>query len=86
MDIVQIGIEVFGAMFPFFLFCYFGGNVTKQFEDIGDAVYKLEWYRLPLDMQKELQTVIALAHKRIYMRGYGDMQTTQSVFLEVWNQ
>ena len=80
---LQVAIAVLMAMFPFFLFCHFGGNITQQFEDIGDAVYQLEWYRLPLDMQKDIRMMIALAQKRIYMRGYSDTRTTHSVFKKV---
>lgn len=80
---MHILLNVWISMFPFFLFCHFGGKVTQQFEDIGDAVYQLEWYRLPLNMQKNFQVVIALAQKRIYMRGYGDTRTTHSVFKKV---
>lgn len=83
MSIVQIIIVLIGPMCPFYLFCYFGGNITHQFEDIGNAIYQLDWYKLPLDMQKDLQIVIALAQKRIYMRGYGDTRTTHSVFKKV---
>ena len=83
MGILQVGIAVFGSLFPFFLFCHFGGKITQHFEDIGNAVYQMEWYRLPLDMQKDLQIVIALAQKPIYMRGYGDTRTTHSVFKKV---
>ncbi|XP_055304930.1 uncharacterized protein LOC129569791 [Sitodiplosis mosellana] len=83
VGILQGGVSVLISLFPFFLFCHFGGEITQQFDDIGNAVYQLEWYRLPLDMQKDLQIVIALAQERIYMRGYGDTRTTHSVFKKI---
>ena len=83
ISIIQIAIVVLGSLFPFFLFCHFGGNITQQFEDVGEAVYQLEWYRLPLDMQKDIRIVIAAAQKPIYMRGYGDTRSTYSVFKKV---
>lgn len=83
VEILQIGLQVIASMFPIFLFCHFGGKITEQFEEIGNAAYQLEWYRLPLDMQKHLQIVIALAQKPIYIRGFGDTRTTHSVFKKV---
>lgn len=74
---------IFGSLFPFFLFCHFGGKVTQRFEDIGYAIYQLEWYRCPSDMQKKFPIVISLAQKRIFMRGYGDTCTTHSIFKKV---
>lgn len=83
MDILHMGIMVVCALFPFFLFCHYGGKITQQFEEIGDAVYQLEWYRLPVKMQNHLRTVIAVSQKRIYMRGFGNTRTTHSVFKKV---
>ena len=83
MGILQIAMAVFVSMFPFLLFCHFGGKFTQQFEDIGDTAYQLEWYRLPLDLQKDIRIVIAAAQKPIYMRGYGDTRSTYSVVKKV---
>lgn len=65
------------------MFCHFGGNLTKRFEDVGNAVYELNWYDLPVDMQKDLLKVIMISQKPIYMRGFGDTCTTHSAFAEV---
>ena len=83
MDILHMGIIVVFSLFSFFLFCHYGGKITQQFEEIGDAVYQLEWYRLPVKMQNDLRIMIALSQKRVYMRGYGDTRTTYSVFKKV---
>lgn len=83
IGILQIAMTSLSSLLPFFLFCHFGGNITQQFEEIGDAAYQLEWYRLPLDMQKDIRIVIAAAQKSIYMRGYGDTRSTYSVLTKV---
>lgn len=68
------------SAFPFCLFCHFGGKMTQRFEDVGNAVYQLLWYRLPLNMQNDLRMMILLSQKNIYVRGYGDTRSTHSVF------
>ena len=83
VGIIHIGLIVLSTMVPFFLFCHYGGKITQQFEEIGDAAYQLEWYRLPLKMQNDLRIVVALTQKRIYMRGFGDTRTTHAVFKKV---
>lgn len=65
------------------MFCHFCGNVTDRFENVSDAIYNLQWYDLPLEMQKDLQIMMAVAQKRIYIRGYGDTRSTHSVFKKV---
>lgn len=83
VSILRTLMLAFATLIPFFLFCYFGGNITTRFEDIDNATYQLQWYNLPLDMQKDLLPLIALSQKRIYMRGYGNTRSTQSVFKKV---
>lgn len=83
MFIVQAAIVVSASLFPFYLFCHFGGEITDQFQSVGDAAYQIEWYRLPVELQKDLGVVVALGQKRIYMRGYADTCTTHSAFKKV---
>lgn len=70
-------------MLPVCLFCYFGGQITQRFEDVGDVVYQMVWYKFPLDMQKDFGLMILCSKKRIYMQGYGNFRTTHSVFKKV---
>lgn len=66
-----------------YVFCDIGEHVTQRFEGLGDQVYQLDWHTLPLDMQRDLAIVIALAQKRIYVRGYADTRSTRKVFKKV---
>lgn len=84
IGIIQVVILIFGALCPFFLLCHFGGNVTNRFEKVGDDVYQLEWYNLPIEMQKQLPIIMASAQKPIYIRGYGDTRSTYFVFKKVF--
>lgn len=60
-----------------YLFCYFGDLVTQRFDDVGEGVYQLPWYLLPLELQKHLPMVIAVAQKRVVFR------STREVFRKV---
>lgn len=83
IGIIQTVLLVFVSLFPFFVFCHFGGNLTYQFENVGDNLYQLEWYEYPMEVQKRLPIIIASTQKSIYMRGYGDTRSTYSVFKKV---
>lgn len=85
-DALQIGISFVSLLPTLFLFCYIGDRVTQRFENIGDAVYQLEWYTLPLDMQRSLAIVIALAQRRIYVRGFANVRSTREMFKKVSGQ
>lgn len=66
-----------------FQFCHFGNRVTQRYEDVGDAVYRMAWYALPLDMQKRLPVSIAISQKRVYVRGGADIKSTRELFIQV---
>lgn len=66
-----------------YLFCHFGDRVTHDFESIGDDVYQLAWDVLPLKIQKNLAVVIALAQRRVFVRGFADTRSTREVFKTV---
>lgn len=66
-----------------YLFCHFGDRVTQDFEAIADEIYHLYWYMLPLDIRKRLPIGIAMAQKRVYVRGFADTRSTREVFMKV---
>lgn len=82
---LQTLVLILLIMVSLYLYCHFGDQVTQRFEDVGDAVYQIDWYALPLDMQKNLPMVIALTQKRIFVRGFADTRSTREVFKKVGN-
>lgn len=70
-------------MFPFFLFCRFGSNVTFAFKMVSADIYQLDWHEYPMEVRKLMPIIIALTQKRIFMHGYDDTQKTHSVFKKV---
>lgn len=81
--ILQSASLIFLIVTTLYLFCYFGGQVTQRFEDIGNVLYQLDWFLLPLDLQKILPIVIALTQKRVFVRGFANTRSTREVFIKV---
>lgn len=34
------------------VYCYFGSKATESYADMGDRIFDLDWYKLPIDKQK----------------------------------
>lgn len=66
-----------------FLFCHSGTQVTERFHGIGEEVYGLTWYVLPLNLQQDIPVIIALSNKEIYLRGLGGYHYTNETFKKV---
>lgn len=81
---VQSAISISVLIPTLYMFCHFGSQVTHRFEDVADAIYQLEWYRLPLDSQKHLPMMLAMAQKKIYLRAFGrNIHCSRGVFAKV---
>ena len=80
---MQLLVPILTAVFWLYLFCYFGNHVTQRFEDVADIVYQLDWYMLPLDLQSNLPIFIALAQKKVVLRGLGGTQCTFEIFKQI---
>lgn len=65
VNILRALLPTSGALFWFFLFCHFGNRITQRFDGIGDKLYMMAWYNLPLDQQKALPMIRAT--KNIYL-------------------
>lgn len=75
---------MFVVIFSFlYLFFHYGESVTSRFDALGDKMYQLNWYTLPLDMQKDLGVVIAISRRRVFVRGYADIRSTRESFRKV---
>lgn len=46
-------------------------------------MYQLNWYMLPVDLQNDLPTLLALTQKDIFLEGYGGVRCTLQVFMKV---
>lgn len=57
--------------------------MTLRFESFGNSMYQLDWYMLPLDIQKDLPAVIAMAQKNVFIRGFAGTHCSREIFKEV---
>lgn len=53
------------------LYCYYGKKSTDTYSAFGDCVYGMDWYDLPVNLQKYFTLTIANAQVPIYYHGLG---------------
>lgn len=71
-------------VFWLFLFCHSGDKLTQRFEDVGDNAYAfVDWYMLPVNMQKSFTLIIALGQRNVFLRGFGGTRCTKEMFMKV---
>lgn len=60
-------------------------KVTTQYENIINSIYAISWYEMPIEVQKKVPAMIAVAQKPILLRGLLSMECTHEFFQGVGN-
>lgn len=68
-----------------FIYCYFGMRVTTSFEEMVDSVNDMNWYRLPIRLQKHLIIIIGDMQIPQYYDGFGVLYLNLETFSNVRN-
>ncbi|PSN44738.1 Odorant receptor 73 [Blattella germanica] len=63
--IVFLAISIMQLLF----FCWFGSELTYQFETLGEAIYDSPWYESSLDFQKNIHTMLIRSTKSFILTG-----------------
>lgn len=65
------------------MFCYFGENITNQFNVINHAIYGCDWYLFPHEVQRILPTIMVSTQRPLILRGFGNVVCTREAFKNV---
>lgn len=71
-----------------YLFCHSGTFLSECFASIGDRLYEVYWYMLPLDDQKIWPFMVIVGQKDVILRGFGSSTCDRELFKKVdfhWN-
>lgn len=68
-----------------YIFCHFGDHFKERFEDLTDAIHRLNWYNFPISMQKDAMLMIGAAQNEVLLNGYAGTCCTRNVFKKVIN-
>lgn len=81
--VVSVFILMFWSFAANFLFCEFGENVTRRFNELDKTICQSEWYLLSIEIQRMLPTIIMITQKEIILQGFGGVDLTREAFKRV---
>nr|ALR72562.1 odorant receptor OR17 [Colaphellus bowringi] len=58
----------FGWMFSTFIVCRGGQRLSEASLAVGDVIYRVNWYNLETDLQRDLKMVMLRSRKPVYLR------------------
>lgn len=79
----QVLLPITLPLSTLYILCHYGNHLTHRFEDVGTAFWELDWYKLPLHLQKDFPFVIAGAQKKVFLRGFAGTVCTREVYKQV---
>lgn len=82
-DIVRPTVVIVYIAFTMFIYCYLEEQIVAAFEKINESAYEMSWYLMPIDMRKQLLSMMAIAQRPVYLRGFGSIRCSHAFFRKV---
>lgn len=66
-----------------YLYCYGGASITAVCLKYSDTIFAMDWYIMPVDVQKYLILMIRSGNQRLVLTGYGILKLNLETFTSV---
>lgn len=66
-----------------YLYCYGGASITAVCLKYSDTVFAMDWYIMPVHLQKYLILMIRSGNQRLVFSGYGILKLNLETFTSV---
>lgn len=81
-----MGLLIGGTLFSFavvFMFCEFGEQLRRRFDEINNAICDLDWYTFPPHVQRMIPTILLSAQNPPELMAYGGVSSSRITFKAV---
>lgn len=82
-NILMPAAETFWNLTMCFIFCFYGEKLTTGYAKINESIYMMDWYLMPIEVQKKVPAIVTMAQRAIYLKGYAKFQCTFEFFKSV---
>lgn len=87
LSVVFTSMGAIISMSNLFIYCYFGRLTTDSFGEMSECLYyDLNWFKLPIKLQKYLVVIIANMQKPVYYHGFEFAILNLRTFIKVKSQ
>lgn len=67
----------------FHLLSNFGEDVIGAFVELNDEIFHMSWYLCPVNLQRYIVVMAAMAEKPVLMRGFATLNCSRQTFKQV---
>lgn len=83
IELITTGVIVFWAFALSFLACEIGQWVTNQYNVLGDELTAINWYSLPIELQRTYLVFLLDTQQPIHIESYGGIVSSRETFKKV---
>lgn len=80
MALLTLFCQIFWSFAFVFFFCEFGERVSNGFEELNDSLNNLDWYLLPIEIQRMLPTAMIIFQSPVVVPVIGKFSCSRYVF------
>lgn len=73
----------FWALFMVFFSCEIGQRFTNAYDEVDDAINQLDWYLLPMKVQRVLPVIMMKSQKEWSIECFGSIACNRETFKKV---
>lgn len=73
----------FGALMLIFICCEFGQRFSNAYDELNDAVNRMDWYLIPIDLHRILLIVMINTQKPLDVNFFGSISCSREQFKRV---
>lgn len=75
--------QMFWAFILSLIFCEIGDFLSNSFDKIGGEFSYINWYLLPIVIQRNILLFMSFSHRHVVLSGFGSITGSREVFKEV---
>lgn len=79
-ELISPMIFIFWSIFPIFLFCNLGEDVSSEFAGLNNALYQGNWYTFPNEVQRIMPILLIATQQQVVPRGFGNLLCLRQFF------
>lgn len=83
MMLIVMAFEVFYSFCVVFITCELGERLMNEYADIEYVICQFDWYLLPLEVQRQLTTIVINAQHPVVVQCFGSTNTSRESFQQV---
>lgn len=84
VNAAHLFLFIFWSFMQLYILSHMGDILTTHLQDVGEEIYQMNWYLLPIHIQKTLPFSLMVAEEAVLIKAFGSFACTRETFSKVF--